>query len=307
LTDPDYVIVGAGSSGCALVHRLSLDSSLRILVLEAGVSGEHDPSVIAPGRWVSLMGSSYDWGFVTEPEPCLDGRRIAVPRGKAYGGSSAINAMVHIRGSRSCFDGWRASGNPGWGYDELTPFFARDRQLAIVQGHDPHESHLAFLHAAGELGFGVDPRHDFNGPDPQGVAGFLPKNILDGRRHSAAAALLAPALQRPNIDVRSPMHVTRLLLDGRRVVGVEYLRDGRREEARAQREVVVCAGAIGTPTLLMCSGIGPAADLRAHGIPVVMDLPGVGANLQDHVKLSVRWNGKTTLPGSHVVAGLFTS
>jgi choline dehydrogenase len=307
LTDPDYVIVGAGSSGCALVHRLSLDPSIRILVLEAGVSGESDPSVLAPGRWVSLMGSSYDWGYATEPEPRLDGRRIAVPRGKAFGGSSAINAMVHIRGSRACFDSWRASGNPGWGYDELAPFLARDRQLAIVQGDDPHDSHMAFLRAAGELGFGVNPRHDFNGPNPQGVAGFLPKNILDGRRHSTAAAFLAPALQRPNVEVRSPVDATRVLLHGPRVVGVEYVRRNRREVVRAQREVVVCAGAIGTPMLLMRSGIGPAADLRPHGIPVIVDLPGVGANLQDHLKLSVRWRGETRLPGSTVVAGLFTS
>jgi len=307
LTDPDYVIVGAGSSGCALVHRLSLDPSIRILVLEAGVSGENDPSVLAPGSWLSLIGSSYDWGYATEPEPCLDGRRLAVPRGKAFGGSSAINAMVHIRGSRSCFDGWRASGNPGWSYDELAPFLARDRQLAIAQGGDPHDSHLAFLRAAGELGFGVNPSHDFNSPNPQGVAGFLPKNILDGRRHSTAAAFLAPALQRPNVEVRSPVHATRVLLRGPRVVGVEYVRGNRREVVRAQQEVVVCAGAIGTPMLLMRSGIGPAAALRPHGIPVIVDLPGVGANLQDHLKLSVRWTGKTKLPGSTVVAGLFTS
>jgi choline dehydrogenase len=307
LTDPDYIVIGAGSSGCALVHRLSLDPSIRILVLEAGVSGEHDPSVLEPGRWVSLMGSSYDWGFATEPESCLDGRRIAVPRGRAHGGSSAINAMVHIRGSRSCFDGWRASGNPGWGYDELVPFFARDPQLAIVQGDDPHEGHLAFLRAADELGFRVDPQHDFNGAEPHGVAGFLPKNILNGQRHSTAAAFLAPALQRPNVAVRSPVHAARLLLDGTRVVGVEYLRNANREAVRAQRGVVVCAGAIGTPTLLMRSGIGPADALRAHGIPVVLDLPGVGANLQDHLKLSVRWKGKTRLSGSTVVAGLFTS
>jgi choline dehydrogenase len=305
--EADYVIVGAGSSGCALVHRLSLDPSIRILALEAGRSGEHDPSVLAPGRWVSLMGSSYDWGFATEPEPCLDGRRIAVPRGKAHGGSSAINAMVHIRGSRSCFDDWRSSGNPGWSYDELAPLFARDRQLAIVQGDDPHESHLAFLRAAGALGFDVNPRHDFNGPNPQGVAGFLPKNILNGQRHSTAAAFLAPALQRPNVEVRSAVHVARLLLDRQRAIGVEYLRDGRREEVRARREVVVCAGAIVTPTLLIQSGIGPADDLRAHGIPVVADLPGVGANLQDHLKLSVRWKCRTRLSGSTVVAGVFAS
>jgi choline dehydrogenase len=307
LTDPDIIVVGAGSSGSALVHRLSLDSSLHILVLEAGVSGEEDPVVREPGRWVALLGSSYDWKYVTEPEPGLDRRRIGVPRGKAFGGSSAINAMVHIRGGRACFDGWRASGNAGWAYDELTSIFARDRQLAIVQGNDPHDSHLAFLRAAGELGFGVNPRHDFNGPSPHGVAGFLPKNILAGRRHSTAAAFLAPALQRPNVEIRSSAHATRVLLDGYRVVGVEYLRDGRREAVRAQREVVLCAGAIDSPKLLMLSGIGAAADLRAHGISVVADLRGVGANLQDHLKLSVRWKGKTTLPGSSVVASLFTS
>jgi choline dehydrogenase-like flavoprotein len=306
LTDPDIIVVGAGSSGSALVHRLSLDPSIRILLLEAGVSGEHDPAVLDPGRWVSLMGSPYDWKYVSEPEPGLGGRRIAVPRGKAHGGSSTINAMVHVRGSRSCFDAWRALGNPGWGYDELEPCFARDRQLASVHGDDPHDSHQAFLRAAADLGFRVDPHHDFNAPDPHGVAGFLPKNILDGRRHSAAAAFLAPALQRPNVEVWSSVHATRLVLDGQRVVGVEYLRDGRRDVVRA-REVVLSAGAIDTPKLLMLSGIGAADDLRAHGIPVVVDLPGVGANLQDHVKLSVRWKGTTTLAGSRVVVGLFTS
>jgi len=303
----DYIVVGAGSSGAALVHRLSLDPSIRILLLEAGVSGEDDPAVLTPGRWVSLMGSSYDWSYTTEPEPGLDGRRIAVPRGKVHGGSSAINAMVHIRGSRSCFDGWHARGNPGWSYDELTPFFARDRQLAIVQGSDPHEGHLAFLRAAEELGFAVDPHHDFNAAEPRGVAGFFPKNILDGRRHSTAAAFLAPALQRPNVEVRSSVRATRLVVEGQRVVGVDYIRDGRHESVRARREVLLCAGAIDTPKLLMLSGIGAARDLRARDIPVVVDLPGVGANLQDHLKLSVRWRGKATLSGSSVVAGLFTS
>jgi choline dehydrogenase len=307
LTDPDIIVVGAGSSGCALVHRLSLDPSIRILLLEAGVSGEADPAILTPGRWASLLGSSYDWRYTTEPEPGLVGRRIAVPRGKAHGGSSAINAMVHIRGSRSCYDGWRARGNPGWGYDELQPFFARDRQLAIVQGDDPHECHHAFLRAATEQGFAANLRHDFNAPDPQGVAGLFPKNVKNGRRHSSAAAFLEPALQRANVEVRSSVRATRLLREGRRVIGVECLRDGRREEVRAHREVVLCAGAIETPRLLMLSGIGAAADLRAHGIPVAADLPGVGANLQDHLKLSVRWTGKTTLPGSSVVAGLFTS
>lgn len=307
MTDPDVIVVGAGSSGCALVHRLSLDPSLRILVLEAGVSGEADPAILTPGRWVALMGSSYDWNYATEPEPGLNARRIGVPRGKAHGGTSAINAMVHIRGSRSCFDAWRARGNPGWGYEDVRPFFDLDRPLAIAPGDDPHESHLAFLQAAGEIGFDANPRHDFNGPEPQGVAGFLPKNILNGQRHSTAAAFLEPARRRSTVDIRSSAHATRLLLDGRRVVGVEYLHDGRREQARARREVVLCAGAIDSPKLLMLSGIGAADALRAHGIAVVADLPGVGRHLQDHLKLSVRWESKKRLPGSLTVAGLLTS
>jgi choline dehydrogenase len=307
LTEPDIIVVGAGSSGCALVHRLSLDPSIRIVLLEAGVSGETDPAILTPGRWVSLIGSPYDWNYATEPEPGLAGRRIAVPRGKVHGGSSAINAMVHIRGSRSCFERWRARGNPGWGYEDLVPFFHRDRQQAISQGGEPHESHLAFLNAAAERGFEVNPQHDFNGPDPQGVAGFFPKNVLNRRRHSAAAAFLEPALRNRNIDVLSGVHATRLWLEGRRVVGVEYARSGRLERVRARREVVLCAGAIDTPKLLMVSGIGPADGLRTHGIAVVADLPGVGSHLQDHLKLSVRWKGRTTLAGSAIVAGLFTS
>jgi choline dehydrogenase len=307
LTEPDIIVIGAGSSGCALVHRLSLDPSIRVLLLEAGVSGETDQDILAPGRWASLMGSSYDWNYATEPEPGLDGRRVAVPRGKALGGSSAINAMVHIRGSRACFDGWRARGNAGWGYGDVLPFFQLDRQLVMTRGGEPHDSHLAFLHAAVDLGFEANPGHDFNGPEPGGVAGFLPKNMSDGRRQSAAAAFLEPARRRPNVEIRSSAHTTRLLLEGRRVVGAEYLHDGRREQVRARREVVLCAGAIDSPKILMLSGIGAADDLRAHSIGVVVDLPGVGRNLQDHLKLSVRWNGETTLPGSSVVAGLFTS
>jgi choline dehydrogenase-like flavoprotein len=305
--EADYVVVGAGSSGCALVHRLSLDPSIRILLLEAGVSGETDPAILAPGQWVSLIGSSYDWNYTTDPEPGLNGRRIAVPRGKVHGGSSAINAMVHIRGSRSTFDGWCARGNPGWGYDEVAPFFERSHQQAVTQDGDPHDSHLAFLEAAAQLGFDVNRQHDFNGPDPLNVAGFLPKNILNGRRHSSAAAFLEPARRRENVEVLSAVHATRLWLEGRRVVGVEYARDGRLERVRARREVVLSAGAIDTPKLLMLSGIGAADDLRMHGIAITADLPGVGRNLQDHLKLSMRWKGKTTIAGSTIVASLFTS
>jgi choline dehydrogenase len=317
---PDFIIVGGGSSGAALVHRLSADPLVRVLLLEAGVSGEQDPAVTTPGRWASLIGSPYDWAYQTESEAGMNGRRIAFPRGKALGGSSAINAMTFIRGDRRSFDRWQDLGNDGWGYDALLPLFKRlerndagaseyrggDGPLAVSHCFDPHAAHRAFLAAAIQNGFKADARFDFNGPFPNGVAGYYQKNILDGTRHSAAAAFLQPAMTRGNVEVRTSARATRLLIEGRRIVGVEYVRDGRREEARAARGVVLCGGVVETPKLLMLSGIGPAAHLRSQGIRVVADVPGVGQNLQDHLKLSIRWNGKGELPGSTVTAGLFT-
>lgn len=264
----------------------------------------------APGRWTSLIGSQYDWNYATEPEPALAQRRMPTPRGRVFGGSSAINAMVHTRGDRRCFDAWRALGNPGWAYEDLLPLFERsERDLAISHCHDPHASHEAFLEAAAEQGFRADRQHDFNIADPAGVAGFYQRNILNGRRHSAAAAFLVPAMSRPNVEVYSRTRVTRLLIERGRAVGVEFVRDGNQERERvlAAREVVLCAGAIESPRLLMLSGIGGAEHLRARGVGVVADLPGVGRNLQDHLKLSVRWKGRAMLPGSTVTAGLFTS
>jgi choline dehydrogenase len=292
-----------------------------VLLLEAGCSGESDPRVTTPGRWASLCGSKYDWNYTTDPEPGLADRRIITPRGKAHGGSSAINAMLHVRGHRGCFDSWRDLGNPGWGYEDLLPLFRRserhggkatefrglDGPLAVSDCRDAHAGHHAFLLAAAEHGFRADPLYDFNGPVPEGVAGFYQRNILNERRHSAAAAFLVPAIERSNVEVRSRAQVTRLILERRRVVGVEYMRDGRAEQARATREVLLCAGAVDSPRLLMLSGIGPANHVRATGIEPIADLPGVGGNLQDHLKVSVRWKGKTTLPGSTVTAGLFTS
>jgi choline dehydrogenase len=292
-----------------------------VLLLEAGSSGETDPQVTTPGRWASLCGSPYDWNYTTGEEPGLAQRRISVPRGKVHGGSSAINAMVHIRGHRDCFDAWQALGNPGWGYEDVLPLFKRSERhdgkvtefrgvegpLAVSHCRDAHASHHAFLSAAVERGFRADPSYDFNQPEPDGVAGFYQRNILDGRRHSAAAAFLAPAMTRTNVEVRSGARVTRLILEQRRVVGAEYLQDGRVERVHATREVLLCAGAIDSPRLLMLSGIGPADHLRESGVEPIAELPGVGRNLQDHLKLSIRWKGKTSLPGSTVTAGLFTS
>jgi choline dehydrogenase len=318
--EPDYVVVGAGSSGCVLVHRLSAEPSVRVVLLEAGVSGEADPAVTTPGRWASLIGSSYDWGYQTEPVAGMGDRRIAFPRGKAHGGSSAINAMTFVRGDRRCYDRWRDLGNPGWGYDDVLPLFKRlernesggnehrgaDGPLAVSGCYDPHAVHRAFLVAAQQTGYQADARFDFNRPMPNGVAGYYQKNILDGKRHSAAAAYLGPAMERPNVEVRSRAHVTRLIVEGRRVVGVEYLQDGQRQQVRAAREVILATGVVDSPKLLMLSGIGPADHLKSHGITVVADVPGVGGNLQDHLKLSIRWQGTTELPGSSVTAGMFT-
>jgi choline dehydrogenase len=315
----DFVIIGAGASGCVLANRLSADRNSRVLLIEAG-GPDTNPLISPIGKWTSLLGSALDWNYLIEPDPGLGGRQIHWPRGKTYGGSTAISAAAYVRGHRSCFDAWAAEAGPSWGPEAVRLYFNRLEDnprgasdhsgvggpLTLADTNDPHEGHTAFLEAAKEAGFGASPTWDFNGPPQEGGAGFYQKHLKDGRRVSAAAAFLAPALSRPNLAVWPNSTVLRLVFTGRRVTGVEVAQAGARVTARVNREVVLAAGVIETPKILMLSGVGPAAALRGLGIGVVADRAAVGTNLHDHPKVSLRWAARRPLAPSTVSAGLFT-
>jgi choline dehydrogenase len=291
----DYIIVGAGSAGCVLAARLSQNPAVTVLLLEAG-GAKHDLRVTAPGGYTLLHRSKHNWGFWTEPQPHVNHRRLFQPRGKTLGGSSATNAMAYIRGNPLDFDDWEAAGNPGWGYRDLLPYFCRSENNAQLanryhgQAGPLHVSYQlayttplgrAFVAACGEQG--IEPTDDFNGPTQEG-AGLFQFTIKDGQRQSAASAFLLPALGRPNLTVRTQVHTAKVLLDKNEAVGVEVLTGPTtREHLLARREVVLCAGAFGTPQLLMLSGIGHPDWLRPHGIEVKHLLPGVGQHLHDHL------------------------
>jgi choline dehydrogenase len=314
----DFVIVGAGPAGCVLANRLSAHPQNRVLLIEAG-GPEVNPLIAIPGKWTSLLGTDLDWNYVTEPEAGLNGRALKWPRGKSYGGSGAIHAMSYTRGHRACYDAWAAAAGPSWTLDELLPLYRRVEDnsrgasdyhgaggaLTVADTTDPHAGHLAFLEAARARGFSANSTFDFDGPRQELGAGFYQKNIRNGRRHSAAGAFLVPILDRPNLTVWPHTHATRVTFTGHRATGVEVIRSGVRAQARARREVLLTAGAVDSPKLLMLSGVGPADELRRLGIPVVHDLPGVGRDLQDHLRVSPRWHAIRPLAPSTVSAGLF--
>lgn len=299
----DYIVVGSGSAGGTLAARLAGEQDAgQILLLEAGTVTHRDFMVSMPAGWGAMTYSPrYSWMHETEPEHWAGGRRMAMPRGKALGGSSSINGMIYIRGHRQDYADWVAAGADGWSWDELLPHFIRTedhlRLVAPLHGRggpltvadlpDLHPMTQQMIEAARQAGLEVVD--DFNDGRATG-AGTFQVNVRDGRRSSIALNAIAPALQRPNLLLRRGAMVERILFEGRRAVGVRYrMGDGSRHEIRAAREVLLCAGAIQSPQLLMCSGVGPAAQLQALGIPVVADLPGVGENLQDHVCAPMSW------------------
>lgn len=298
----DYIIVGAGSAGCVLANRLSVDPAVSVLLLEAG-GPDKKPEIHIPGAYTKLNRTSVDWGFSTEPQSALGGRRIYLPRGKTLGGCSSTNAMAYVRGNCEDYNDWARLGNTGWSYEEVLPYFIRSERNEQYNQLDTRYHGQngplnvtyatrfrtplanAFVEACKQTG--IAENHDMNGARQEG-AGFFQFTIKDGRRHSTATAFLKPVLSRPNLKVITHAHTRRILVENDRAIGVEFL-TGRNttQTAYASREVIVSAGSFQSPQLLMLSGIGPADTLRRHGITVKKELPGVGQNLQDHLFVGV--------------------
>ena len=289
----DYIVVGAGSAGCVLANRLTATGRHRVLLIEAG-GEDRNPWIHVPIGFARLLTDArYNWLYNSEPEPELHGRSIIQPRGKVMGGSSSINGLLYIRGQAQDFDCWRQLGNAGWGFTDVLPYFRRAEDqgrgeselhgvggpLAVSDVAEPHALCEAFIAACGQAGI---PRiDDFNGPAQEG-AGYFQLTTRKGRRWSTARGYLAPARRRGNLAVVSHALATRIVFEGRRAAGVEYRKDGVTHTARANGEVILSSGAFNSPQLLQLSGVGPANLLQQHGIKVIADMKGVGADLQDH-------------------------
>jgi len=295
----DFVIVGAGSAGCVLAARLSEDPGARVLVLEAGTT-EKKQEVRIPAAFAKLFHTPRDWDYLTEPEPHTGNRARYWPRGKMLGGSSSMNAMMYVRGHASDYDQWRQLGNSGWGFDDVLPYFKRseafkgeggdllfhgtDGALHVASQRSPSPLAEAFI-AAGQY-LGLKRVDDINGSIQDGI-GLTHVTQRDGRRWSAADAFLKPAMRRSNLAVETNCLVHRVIFDGKKATAVAYEQRGSIKQANVTKEIILCAGAIGSPQILMLSGVGPAGVLCEHGIEVTADLPGVGQNLQDHIASGV--------------------
>jgi choline dehydrogenase len=294
----DYIIVGAGSAGCVLANRLSADGRNSVLLLEAGPKDSNIWIHVPIGYAKLFKEKTVNWMYQTEPEPGLGGRQVFQPRGKVLGGSSSINGLLYVRGQHEDYDRWRQRGNVGWGYDDVPPYFKKAENqvrgadayhgaggplsVSDWRHHDPLSE--AFVKAAVETGIPFNP--DFNGATQEG-AGFFQTTTRRGRRASSAFSYLRPARTRPNLHIETDALAQRLVFEGRRVRGVEYRQNGRLRTARARKEIMVSSGAYNSPQLLQLSGVGPAELLKSHGIDVVLDAPGVGNDLQDHLQVRI--------------------
>jgi choline dehydrogenase len=304
----DYVIVGAGSAGCVLAARLSEDPEVSVLLLEAGPPDVKE-NIHVPLGYLQLARTEVDWDYCTAPEPNCDGRRIPLPRGKVFGGSSSTNAMVYIRGNRADYDEWDA---PGWAWDDLFPYFlkAEDNErgasewhgtggpLSVADQRSGNKITPAFVEAGVEAG--LERNEDFNGAEQDGV-GMYQVTQRGGMRASAAVSYLHPAMERPNLTVMPYMQVTRVLFEGSRAVGVEASQLGQAQQLKAEREVILCGGAYNSPQLLMLSGVGPAEHLAMREVELLLDQPAVGANLSDH---AASYNVWTTPEPESLLAAL---
>jgi choline dehydrogenase len=294
----DYIIVGAGSAGCVLANRLSADGKNSVLLLEAGPEDTNLWIHVPLGYGKLFKDKSVNWMYQTEPEPGLDGRTVFQPRGKVLGGSSSINGLLYVRGQHQDYDRWRQRGNAGWGYDDVLPYFkkAENQQRGADDFHgvggplpvsdSRHADPLsdAFIVAAAETGIPTNP--DFNGATQEG-AGWFQTTTRRGRRASAAFSYLRPAKSRRNLRIEASAQAQRILFEGRRARGVEYRQGGAIKTAQARKEILVSSGAYNSPQLLQLSGVGPADLLTRHGIGIVLDAPGVGNDLQDHMQIRV--------------------
>ena len=300
----DYIIVGAGSAGCVLANRLTEDGEARVVVVEAGPQ-DHSIFIHMPSAFAyPLQGEKYNWHYETEPEPFMNNRIMHCPRGRVVGGSSSVNGMVYIRGHALDYDAWaKRPGLESWSYFDCLPYFKKSETrlkggdayrgdsgpLYVTTASGKNPLYGAFIEAGRQAGYPVT--EDMNGYQQEGL-GVMDRTTYKGRRWSASQAHLRPAQRRGVIEVRDRSLVTRVLFEGRRAVGIEYVRRGRTEQVRASREVIISGGAINSPQVLMLSGLGPADQLKALGVPVVQDLPGVGDNLQDHIEAYVQFECK---------------
>lgn len=308
----DFIIVGAGSSGCVLANRLSEDPATSVALLEAGPRDSNPWIHIPIGYAKTIRNPNINWCYETEPEPTMDGRRIFWPRGKVLGGTSSINGLVYMRGHPDDYDGWAAAGASGWAWSDVLPYFKRSEDqvrgadayhgvggaLSVADLSERNPICQAFIDAA--TAAGVPANLDFNGESQDGV-GYVQLTTREGRRCSSAVAFLRPALQRANLRVETEALVSRVLIEGGRAFGVEYLRGGERRVLRARSEVILCGGAVNSPQLLQLSGIGPAAHLASVNVKPVLDLPAVGANLQDHLQVRIVWKAAHPLTLNDIV------